>query len=85
MIFCRVIPESPRWLIANNQLDKAHEVLQEFAVNNGVPVNCEQLMQMIQEAKTEEERKKTSGVNKVLDLVRTRKLRKRTIICTFNW
>lgn len=82
-----MIPESPRWLIAKDRLDEAHELLMNYAKRNRVTVESTQLKHAIQEFKKEEERnrsesKKTYGI---LDMVRTPKLRKRTIICGFNW
>ena len=82
-----MIPESPRWLIAKDRLDEAHELLMKYAKRNRVTVEPTQLKHVIQEFKKEEERnrsesKKTYGI---LDMVRTPKLRKRTIICGFNW
>ncbi|KAJ7333879.1 hypothetical protein OS493_015972 [Desmophyllum pertusum] len=82
-----LIPESPRWLIAKDRLDEAHELLMKYARRNGVTVDSTQLKHAIQEFKKEEIRnsnanKKTYGI---LDMVRTPKLRKRTIICGFNW
>ncbi|PFX17296.1 organic cation transporter protein-like [Stylophora pistillata] len=82
-----LIPESPRWLIAKDRLDEAHELLMKYAKKNGVTVESTQLKHVIQEFKKEEDRnwkesKKTYGI---LDMVRTPKLRKRTLICGFNW
>ena len=82
-----MIPESPRWLIAKDRLDEAHELLMKYAKRNRVTVESTQLKHVIQEFKKEEERnrsesKKTYGI---LDMIRTPKLRKRTIICGFNW
>ena len=59
----------------------------KYARRNGVTVDSTQLKHAIQEFKKEEIRnsnanKKTYGI---LDMVRTPKLRKRTIICGFNW
>lgn len=83
----RLIPESPRWLIAKDRLDEAHELLMKYAKRNRVTVESTQLKHAIQEFKKEEvrnrnENRRTYGI---LDMVRTPKLRKRTIICGFNW
>jgi hypothetical protein len=72
-------------LIANNRLDEAQAILQRFAVNNGVNVDAHHLSHMIRETKEPESNKETSNNMRLLDLVLTPKLRKRTIISTFNW
>lgn len=88
LLFCWwLIPESPRWLIAKNRLDEAHELLMKYAKRNRVTIESTQLKHAIQEFKKEEvrnrnENRKTYGIT---DVVRTPKLRKRTIICGFNW
>ncbi|KAJ7333880.1 hypothetical protein OS493_015973 [Desmophyllum pertusum] len=82
------IPESPRWLIAKDRLDEAHDLLMKHARRNGVTVESAQLKHAIQEFKNEEIRNNNANTEKtsgILDLVRTPKLRKRTIICGFNW
>ncbi|KAM7426949.1 hypothetical protein ABFA07_021830 [Porites harrisoni] len=82
-----IIPESPRWLIAKNRLKEAHELLMKYARKNRVNVDSEHLHHAIQEFKKEEDKnrnqfRKTYGI---LDMFRTPKLRKRTVICGFNW
>lgn len=80
-----LIPESPRWLIANNRLIEAHDILQKFAKKNGVPLDHDHLGHVIKEAKKSELQKERQKKPGLLDLVKTPKLRRRTIICTFNW
>ncbi|KXJ28938.1 organic cation transporter protein [Exaiptasia diaphana] len=79
------IPESPRWLIAQNRIDEAHQLLLKFACKNRVKVDEEELKLVILEIKKAELRQDNTRKYGVLDLVKTRKLRKRTIICCFNW
>lgn len=85
MFLLRYIPESPRWLVAQNRLDEAYELLLKFADKNGVSVDPQRLKHAIQEVKKADMRKDNSKKYGVLDLVRTSKLRKRTIICCYNW
>ncbi|XP_031557668.1 organic cation transporter protein-like [Actinia tenebrosa] len=85
VFFWRFIPESPRWLIANNRFKEAHDILQHFAVKNGVPLDYDHLGYVIREAKRSELQKEIQKKPGLLDLVKTTKLRRRTIICTFNW
>ena len=73
-------------MIAKNRLDEAHELLMKYAKKNRVDIDSAQLKHAIQEFKKEEKNgnqiKKTYGI---LDMIRTPRLRKRTLICGFNW
>lgn len=74
-------------MIAKDRLEEAYELLMKYAKRNRVTVESTQLKHAIKEFKKEEvrnrsENRKTYGI---LDMVRTPKLRKRTIICGFNW
>ena len=74
-------------MIAKDRLDEAHDLLMKYAKKNRVAVESSRLKHAIQEFKKEEvrsqnENRKTYGI---LDMVRTPKLRKRTVICGFNW
>lgn len=79
------IPESPRWLVANNRLDEAHSLLMKYAANNGVDVDAKYLKHVISEVKKADVRKDDTRMYGSFDLFRTPKLRKRIIICCFNW
>lgn len=79
------IPESPRWLVANNRLDEAHRVLMTYAAKNGVPVDAKHLRHVISEVRKGDVRKEETRIYGTLDLFKTPKLRKRIIICCFNW
>lgn len=81
----RWIPESPRWLVAHNRLDEAHGLLMKYATKNGVSVDPKQLRHMISEVRKADVRKNDTRKYGTCDLVRTPKLRKRIIICCFNW
>ncbi|XP_027041316.1 organic cation transporter protein-like [Pocillopora damicornis] len=79
------IPRSPRWLIANNHLDEAHEVLMKYAKYNHVTVDSKHLKHLIQEVRKTDARKFEDEKYGILDTVKTPKLRKRTLIMFFNW
>ncbi|XP_028996567.1 solute carrier family 22 member 2 isoform X5 [Betta splendens] len=70
------LPESPRWLISQNNPSKALEVTEAMAKENGRTV------------KAHEELSKDAGDSpaaSLLDLVRTPNMRKHTFILMFNW
>ena len=80
------IPESPRWLVAQGRLDEAQVVMETFARVNRVSVDPRDLRELIEEVKRAEPKRAKGGQQYGLfDLVRTSKLRKRTIICCFSW
>ena len=87
----RWIPESPRWLMAENRLDEAQALLQKYARINGADVESKTLRTTMEQVKradmTKMEKNEAQNTTKysVLDLIKTAKLRKRTIICAFNW
>lgn len=85
LIFLRWIPESPRWLLANNRLDEAHSLLMKYAAKNGVNVDAKHLKHVISEVRKADVRKDDTRKYGTFDLFRTPKLRKRIIICCFNW
>jgi len=87
LLFARIIPESPRWLIAKDRLDEAYKLLTKYAKRNRVGIDSTQLKHAIQEFKKEEVRNRNENRKHygILDTFRTPKLRKRTIVCGFNW
>ncbi|XP_067034389.1 organic cation transporter protein-like [Acropora muricata] len=87
LLFWWLIPETPRWLIAKNRLEDAHQLLMKYATVNGKQVDSTQLMHAIQELKKEDDKNQDANrkTYSILDVFRTAKLRKRTIICSFNW
>ena len=74
-------------MIAKDRLDEAHELLMKYAKRNRVTVESTQLKHAIQEFKKEQVRNRNENRRNygILDMVKTPKLRKRTIICGFNW
>ncbi|KAK3747306.1 hypothetical protein QZH41_016938, partial [Actinostola sp. cb2023] len=88
LIFWRWVPESPRWLIAKGKLKEAQMVLESFAAASGVKVDSNQLASVIRDVKNAEaDARSADGKSKagVLDLVRTPKMRKRTLVLSYNW
>ncbi|EDO31179.1 predicted protein, partial [Nematostella vectensis] len=83
----KVFPESARWLIANNRLDEALQVLSRYGSRSGSdPVDLVALKEGIKDIRRDQiEREQHAKRTSILDLLRTRKLRKRTLILAFNW
>lgn len=88
IIFCRVLPESPRWLLSQGRYKEAEKILKTMArVNNkSLPENCiESLKKKVHtEQKLKEEKAKRIRYG-VTDLFRYPNLRRKTIIITFIW
>lgn len=63
----RWIPRSPRWLIADNHLDEAHEVLLKYAKYNHVSVGSKNLKHVMQEVWKNDERKSVDEKYGILD------------------
>jgi len=86
-LFCiRVLPESPRWLIANNRLDEAYQVLIRYGGKDDQPIDEQKLRDVIQAIRRDQlatqEKEKTYTP---LDLVRTPKMRRWTLIACYQW
>lgn len=77
-----LIPESPRWLMAVHQPERALAVLQKIARANRMPLPADfgELFTSIR--KKSDEHSPTYGI---LDLFRTPRLRSMTLIITFIW
>ena len=71
---CRIVPESPRWLLLNGQEEQAREVLAKFAQGNGTSLPEGKLKKPIQS--------ESEGVS-IKDLFRGRIIRRRTVILVF--
>ncbi|KAM7172197.1 solute carrier family 22 member 2-like [Macrochelys suwanniensis] len=73
------LPESPRWLIAQQKTDKAMKIINRIAKGNGkkVPPSLQSLNP------EEEDGEKLSP--SFLDLVRTPQIRKHTLILMYTW
>lgn len=78
------IPESTRWLLANNRKEEAIEQIQKIAKSNKVVIPEEVLDKIVEveaEADAENKGKKPS----LLDLFKTPNLRTKALLIFFNW
>lgn len=81
----RVFPESLRWLVIQDRLEDAHVILMKYAVKSSVEVDSDTLSSMLQNCKAAESELKTWTKRSPLDLLRTPRMRKRTLILCYNW
>ena len=86
-IFHRVFPESARWLAAKGHLAQAHAVLMKYASKSSLSVDSDSIMTKLTEYHQSEveSRADSSSRRSFLDLIRSPRLRKRTVILSFNW
>ncbi|KAJ7382377.1 hypothetical protein OS493_035438 [Desmophyllum pertusum] len=82
----RVLPESARWLVVNGQVEKAYNVLKNFAEKSAVSIDSESLKDSLAKCYHGEAESEANKIrHKPLDLLRTPRMRKRTLILWFNW
>jgi len=81
----RVFPESLRWLVVQGRLDDAHVILMKYADKSSVEVDSDTLSSMLQNCEASETKLKTWSKRSPLELVRTPRMRKRTLILCYNW
>lgn len=82
-----VFPESARWLAAKGHLAQAHAVLMKYASKSSLSVDSDSIMTKLTEYHQSEveSRADSSSRRSFLDLIRSPRLRKRTVILSFNW
>jgi len=81
-----MLPESARWLVVKGQVEKAHAVLKEYAEKSGVSVDSDSLRDSLTKCYQGEAEAETNKIHYTpLDLLRTPRMRKRTLILWFNW
>jgi hypothetical protein len=81
-----VFPESPRWLLAHGKLEEAHKIIMKFGCKDDEKCDSAFMMSMIKKIREDQvKREKIKTRHTPLDLFRTRKLRRWTIIICFGW
>ena len=84
VMYHRFVRESSRWLITKGKIDKAVNILEKIAKENGKEVNPE-LMESFKRTANEEYRIVSSTNLSVLDLFKTPVLRTNVILMILNW
>lgn len=85
-VLWRVFPESLRWLVAQGRIEAAHAILMKYAEKSSVVVDSDTLTSMLEGSRAvETEAQSTQIQRSPLDLVRTPRMRKRTVILCYNW
>ena len=80
-----MFPESLRWLVAQGRLEDAHAILLKYAEKSSVNVDSDTLTSMLETCQAAESKEKSGVKRSPLDLVRTPRMRKRTVILCYNW
>lgn len=78
----RIIPESPRWLLAVGRKKEAVQILEKAASKNGTDKSL--ILRLVEQVEydNEDSNKGNSGITA---LFKTPELRKRTILLLINW
>lgn len=80
------LPESFRWLVSHGRLEEAEHSIRFVAKINGRPApDLNRLKTMIQKEQEAAKETKALQVYTVLDLFRTSKIRKTTVLFAFVW
>ena len=75
------MPESFRWLVSHNKLEKAEEVISTMARLNRKPTpDLTKLFQIMVEKENVRDQQYT-----IIDMVRSRDLLKKTLVIIFTW
>ncbi|XP_038674856.1 solute carrier family 22 member 3-like [Scyliorhinus canicula] len=80
LLYCCLIPESPRWLLSRKRIKEALKIAQDVAEQNGKSLPST-YKEMIRGENSSEEIKNPS----LMDLFRTPQMRKRTLILMYSW
>jgi len=86
---CRKFPETARWLLANDRLEEAHAILMKCGPKKNQQLDPEELKELLASIRADEklniEENQAQTKTTPLDLLKTRKLRRWTIIVCWNW
>ncbi|XP_067038000.1 organic cation transporter protein-like isoform X2 [Acropora muricata] len=84
--FWKFIPESARWLIARGHLDEAQTVLESYGGKNKSAIDSQALRAVIEKIRGAQlAKEQNSKKHSLIDLLRTPKLRKWTLIICYQW
>ncbi|XP_051265873.1 solute carrier family 22 member 6 [Dicentrarchus labrax] len=78
-----VLPKSARWLMTNDRKEEAWELIRKAAQMNGKPLSKD--LEMCQVYKSEERTERAKKKHSFIDLVRTPKMRKQSLIIFYLW
>lgn len=81
----RIIPESPRWLLATGKYRQAEQILLKAAGRNNIPVEKVKLALETYENQTTIRHVKNNEKYNITHLFRTPNLRLKTIYVSVNW
>ena len=82
--YCRIIPESGRWLLVRGRVDEAGQMVRKFAKKNSIM--SDYLNRALAKCSRGEILARTRKIrHSPLDLFRTPRMRKRTLILWFCW
>ncbi|EDO27431.1 predicted protein, partial [Nematostella vectensis] len=80
------IPETPRWLAANGSLDEAHRILMKFGGSKGKSLDSAQLRALLDQIRQDQiERIVKAKKDTPVDMFRTSKMRKFSLIVCLHW
>ncbi len=82
---CSVIPESPRWLLQHGFVEEAERILANIAQRNGRPRPDISMLKHIAEVERRQAEEAGDTKYTYLDLVKTWKYAKRTLIMFLAW
>ncbi|CAH0546488.1 unnamed protein product [Brassicogethes aeneus] len=80
-----LLPESPRWLLAQGRYEEAKKILLTMARVNGKKVPENFMSKIEEKMKTQQKLNQLSSTYGIKDLFRSKNLRWKTIIITFIW